>query len=154
MSGVFDLTSAEQMLAKLRDEVAAYKADETARHAVNAIWTGYHLVEWIWKDRLRSDAALRARIAVGDEDDLWAKIRTEHPPFALVHRIANGSKHFLPKCGDPTTGVHHGAFSNGFSKGFDVDHLYIEIDGTRHDVEHVLDELLSYWESFFTTYLR
>jgi hypothetical protein len=45
---VFDISTAEQMLAKLRLEVDAYKADETARHAMNALLTAYHLLEWVW----------------------------------------------------------------------------------------------------------
>jgi hypothetical protein len=58
--GVFDLTSAEQMLGKLRLEVDAYKADETSRHAMNALLTGYHLL--VWYECLNKDAVLRARV--------------------------------------------------------------------------------------------
>lgn len=82
------------------------------------------------------------------------KVRDEHPPLKLVRALANGSKHFEPHPGDPATGAHRGTFSNRFSKAFDVDHLYIEVDGTRLDVEHVLDALVEYWETFFATRLR
>ena len=152
--GIFDLTTADHMLAKLRFEVEAFKADETARHAVNAIWTGYHMIEWIWNERLSADVVLQRRVGVHTEDDLRAKVRTEHPPLKLIRALANGSKHFERDAKDPATGVHHGSFSKGFSKGFDVDYLYIEVDGTRLDVEAVLDALLGYWEAFFATYLR
>lgn len=154
--GAFDLTTSEQMLDKLRLEVAAYKADETARHAMNALWTGYHLREWVWEERLENDASRRAQVGVQSEPDLNAKVNAEHPQFKLVRQIANGSKHFKRDPAAPITGKHTGAFSSAFAKkAFNVDHLFIEeADGTRHDVEDVLDALLSYWESFFAAYLR
>lgn len=160
--GVFDLTTAEQMLGKLRLEVEAYKADETARHAMNALLTGYHLLEWVWHERLANDAVLKERVGIQSKDELRAKVEKEHPQFPLVNTIANGSKHFKRKLGDPTkgkpadpiTGKRTGAFSSAFSKAFDVDHLFIEADGKHHDVEDVLDALLKYWESFFAANLR
>jgi hypothetical protein len=154
--GIFDLTTAEHMLAKLRLEVEAFKADETARHAVNAMWTGYHLIEWSWNDRLRNDAHLQERVGARNENELRAKVRTEHPQIEVVRALANGSKHFERRPNDPITGVHRGGFSStAFSKGaFNVDHLFIELDGRRHDVEHILDALLEYWDTFFSTHLR
>lgn len=154
MRGMFDLTTAEQMLSKLRYEVESFKADETARHAMNALWTGYHLLEWTWNERLKGDSALQRRIGVNSEGDLRAKVHNEHPRFKLINALANGAKHFNPRSTDPITGAHHGSFSNAFSKSFDVDHLFIEVDGTRLDVEIVLDELLVYWDGFFANNLR
>ena len=160
--GVFDLTTAEQMLGKLRLEVEAYKADETARHAMNALLTGYHLREWVWHERLANDDVLKGRLGIRSKGELLVQVEKEHPQFTLVHAIANGSKHFNRKPGDPTkgkpadpiTGKHTGAFSPAFSKAFSVDHLFIEADGKHHDVEDVLDALLKYWESFFAANLR
>lgn len=154
LGGLFDLTTAEEMLAKLRLEVGAFKADETARNAMNAVWTGYHLLEWIWNERLHGDAVRQARASVRNEADLRAKVKVEHPLFEVVRLLANGSKHFERQPRDPATGVHRGAFSKGFSKAFDVDYLFVDFAGTRHDIQDVLDGLLSYWENFYTTYLR
>jgi len=152
--GVFDLTTAEQMLAKFRLEVDTFKGEESSRNAMNAIWTGYHLLEWIWNERLHGDNARQALASVRSEADLRAKVKSEHPLFEAVRLLANGSKHFERKPGDPTTGAHQGAFSKAFSRGFDVDYLFVDFAGARHDLVAVLDGLLKYWAQFFTTYLR
>ena len=107
-----------------------------------------------WNERLRDDVIRRARVSVSSESDLRAKVSAEHPLFEAVRLLANGSKHFELRRAHPPTGAHRGAFAIGFSKAFDVDYLFVDFNGTRHDVEHVLDGLLAYWETFFATYLR
>ena len=155
MGGVFDLTTAAHMLEKLRLEVAAYKADVNARHAINAIWTGYHMLEWIWKQRLESNATAQAHVGVCDSGALRTKVSTEYPAFQAIRGVTNGAKHFTQTAATPTTSAHRGAFDSSVfdSKVFDVTRLLVEVDGAQQDVEDVLDGLLAYWEKFFADYL-
>ena len=66
--------------------------------------------------------------------------------------ICEGSKHFGGTTGESVTMTreHGGAFSSGFTKGFDISRLEVErSDGSTVFFDVELDTVLQFWEDFF-----
>ena len=75
--------------------------------------------------------------------------------FQIIKDISNGTKHkeitrYEPKL--KTTKKHNGAFSNAFSRGFDISVLLVELrDGTELYFEDIADRIYAFWVDFFET---
>jgi hypothetical protein len=143
------MASAADFLLKLKHERADFIHSKCmdARHAINAVMTGYHLHEWVFRELSarqpsfshKSHKAFRASLAP------TAGSLLEDPG-----RIADGTKHFLPK--KIKTGEHDGAFDRSAfqANAFDVPHLWLEReDGRKQRAEDFIDELVQFWEGFF-----
>ena len=72
--------------------------------------------------------------------------------------ISNGTKHFTITKYPPSvknTELHKGAFSNAFSRAFDISALEIELtNGTKLYFEDEIEKVINFWENYFLTELR
>ena len=148
----FDITSASAFLAKFQEEQSDFHASHclSARHALNAIITAYHLHEWVWGEcRDRAELVKKWGLkANGDAKDFEVYLSRFCPALDDARKIANGTKHFgLNKI---DTGAHHGRFQrSAFSDAFDVSYLWIERDGDQQRAEDFIKELAEFWLKFF-----
>jgi hypothetical protein len=96
-------------------------------------------------------------------EDFQKYIRRECKFLRLMEAICNGTKHVTLTYDPPMTsaGTHRGAFSQSFSRAFDISCLQINIkesaipdfkdvlkDGTILDFEDVLDKVTHFWEKY------
>ncbi|MGC2408495.1 MAG: hypothetical protein WA441_00380 [Methyloceanibacter sp.] len=127
----------------------------TKPQSLNAVMTAYHLCEWVWGDFAKPRTELYAvwGISSADERDKQFKDYLLKNCSALsdAGKLTNGTKHFamlLP------TGKHHGGFQRGAFQGnaFDVSYLWIERNGEQQRVEDFIEEIVTFWETFFKKY--
>ena len=154
----FNITSAKGFLDKLHEEQNDFAASHclSARHALNAIITGYHLHEWVWGECLkaRTDLIKGWSLQAHKSAKEFRNYLTEQccPTLGDAKEVANGTKHFgLHKI---ATGEHHGAFQrNAFqANAFDVSYLWIDRNGKKQKAEHFIKELVDFWDGFFAQY--
>jgi hypothetical protein len=150
----FGISTSKEFLDKLHEEQKDFVAThcQSARHALNAIITAYHLHEWVWGEyRDRSDLIQKWGLtSKKDAKEFRAYLadQTRCPGIEDARKVANGTKHF--GLGKISTGSHSGAFQrSAFSSGFDVSHLWIERCGTKMRAEDFIDELVKFWDAFF-----
>jgi hypothetical protein len=149
----FNITSASAFLAKFQEEQADFHASHclSARHALNAIITAYHLHEWVW-DECRHRAELLKKWGLkanGGAKNFKVYLSQFCPALDDARKVANGTKHFRPNKID--TGAHHGGFQRNVfqSDAFDVSYLWIERDGDQQRAEDFIKELAEFWRRFF-----
>ncbi len=143
------MSSPEDLLAKLRDEQADSRRDRaSARHAMNAAFTAWHMSDWVWGSRIKSSTTFSPSPPVRSIDDFRRHVVAACPELGAMQAIANGSKHL--QHGGPAVATTPGSFSNAFSSGFDVGpRLTItEPDGTEHRFQDVLGTAVDYWDKF------
>jgi hypothetical protein len=157
-----DLTEPGHLLAKLEHECQALMADHSDSYAaINALRDAYHLREWVWHDRLKSDAALQTAImsASGNESD-WNKwVNREFADFPVIRELCNGSKHFEPREPPKIQGTHRGGldsqvpfFDNPLS-GFDDNGFHVEVDAGRMiSVADLVNRVRDFWRERFTQF--
>jgi len=81
MSGIFDLLSARDLLAKLERELARLReTPDDVDHAFNFLTTAEHMLDWVYP----GDTQKEARKA----------LREREPLLATVSHLASGAKHF------------------------------------------------------------
>jgi hypothetical protein len=77
------------------------------------------------------------------------------PSLAILHDIATSAKHnevSRPKATIKNNGTNlvGGAFSNGFSRGFDISRLEIELeDDSILDYYDEVEKVVEFWKDFF-----
>jgi hypothetical protein len=157
----FGITSPKGMLDKLTDEFRDFEDGHclSARHAMNAVITAYHLHEWVWgafvKQRgdLQDDWQLSPGKKSRCEDFRnWLEREQQCPAMADARMVANGTKHFgISKI---PTGAHRGLFQRNMvqAHGFDVSYLWIERNGRKQRAEEFIKELHDFWVWFFARY--
>lgn len=81
MSGIFDLASPGDLLAKLQRELVRLRsAPDNVDHAFNFFTTAEHLLDWLYPGD--AGRGIRKRLREGD------------PLLATVSHLASGAKHF------------------------------------------------------------
>jgi hypothetical protein len=155
----FDISSPEDFLAKLKEEQLALERDlSSARHAINAALTAWHLADWVWVHYLKSQESVRIRFGPDGRDvNAFKKYLLRRcPALATMHAICTGSKHVRAQNSNViNTARHDGGFSNGFSKGFDISRLkVVKNDGSTHWFDLELCDVVTFWDSFFKEHFR
>jgi hypothetical protein len=153
----FNIATPAGLLQKLLQEQQDFTRENclSARHALNAVMTAYHLQEWVWWAFLneRPDIQVSLRLPRDDKGRItkcsfrkW--LEKQCPAIAEARQITNGTKHYRSRI---QTGAHLGAFSSGFSDAFDVSYLWVERNGREQRAEFI-KELVEFWTSFFATH--
>jgi len=144
----FGLRSAADFLQKLRDERRDFVISNCLdpRHAINAVMTGYHLVEWVYGEN-----AGRPGFEHKDVDAFRETLKAlPDSPLNDAGKVTNGTKHFAPE--RINTGKHEGAFDPRVFQhnGFDVSHLWLKRgDGQQQRAEEFIDQLVNFWDALF-----
>jgi hypothetical protein len=156
----FGITTPRALLEKLTEELRDFEAADclSARYAINAVMTAYHLHEWVWGELVKKRLDLHStwRLSPGrraNRGDFKDWIKGQCPAIIEAEKVTNGAKHFnMPRI---PTGRHQGAFQrNAFqSNAFDVPHLWIERNGQRQRAEDFIKELVEFWIGFFKEYV-
>jgi hypothetical protein len=155
----FGIRTPTDLLNKLVEEQQDFEKSHclSARHAINAAMTAYHLHEWVWGAfvKVRPDLHRMWRLSPGKRSNCkhfkkW--LETQCPAFADAEKVTDGTKHFDASA--IPTGEHKGAFQRGAfqANAFDVGYLWIEQDGRKRRAEELIKELVDYWTAFFKTY--
>ena len=106
----------------------------------------WHIIEWIIQEYSETKADF--------PKDFKGHVKIECPSISYIQDIANGSKHMGITRYEPAvkgTESHKGAFSSGFSKGFDVSCLKMELEGNV--VVYFDEEIIKakeYIQNYFT----
>jgi hypothetical protein len=154
----FGIESPSALLDKLIEEQRDFRNEHclSARHAINAIMTAYHLHEWVWGAFLKKRHDLHSTLQLSpgrkaECHDFRKWLERECPAMADAEKITNGTKHFRS---DIPTGRRKGAFQrNAFqSNAFAVSYLWIERDGGKQKAEEFIQELVDFWSDFFAKY--
>ncbi len=142
----FGLSSAADFLQKLRYERRDFVISNCLdpRHAINAVMTGYHLVEWVYGENAGRPGFERNVKAFRE-----ALKALPDSPLEDAGKVTNGTKHFAPE--RINTGKHKGAFnSRVFQRNaFDVSHLWLEREDAQQRAEDFIDQLVNFWDAFF-----
>jgi hypothetical protein len=155
--GSFNITTPSGLLEKLLQEQDDFTRENcvSARHALNAIMTAYHLHEWVWGAFLkhRPDVQASLQLPPGDngrvtKDCFLSWLEKQCPAIAEAQQITNGTKHYHSRI---LTGAHEGAFQRSAfqADAFDVPYLWVERNGHEQRVEDFVNELAEFWTSFF-----
>lgn len=129
MSYSFEIKSSVDLLNELSRRVEDYKNDQlSSGNAVVCAILCWHLVEWIYQEYKGTAPELTKK------EDFQKYIKSECNSLSYIQDVANGSKHmgitrYIPQV--KSTEKHNGAFSSGFSKGFDISCLRMEIEGNH-----------------------
>lgn len=149
MQGFANLTSARDLLAKLRhDRKRIRENNHDAYAAFDFFVTAYHILDWLHPD----PTGTAARKALRDSE----------PLLQLADHVANGAKHFvltnkrhnsITSVEDKSGAFSAEAFTAAFSaNAFAFDGLHVTLtSGELATVPHVADELIEYWERKLTS---
>jgi hypothetical protein len=168
MSGALNLTEPSHLLAKLSHEINLLTAEPRNSYAaINALRDAYHLREWIWHGRLKTDPVLQAQITAGrtqatiaEREDEWKEyVSTECPNFSLIQELCNGSKHFRRMASDKVQAAHTAGYGspllayNTGPLGYNVDGLFMQLDGGRIvSMMYLLQSVRKFWAELFDRY--
>jgi hypothetical protein len=144
----FDIKTAQDFLVKkvIPDYQDFKKNPLSARKALNSAMSSFHLIDWILNDNTLGHSYTDISTL---RTDLFIKCNS----LVIMHDIANGAKHLAlsrPKADIKDTHLHKGGFSRGFSFGFNVSALKIELnDGSKllYDIE--LEIVIQFWKDYF-----
>ncbi|WP_415890989.1 hypothetical protein ACMXYV_06770 [Neptuniibacter sp. SY11_33] len=140
----FGINSFDEYWASTNRKVESFLADdlneELAIECASKIW---HLCDWYYEE---NKAALKYK----QLSDLQGEVGNACSSLRVMRDICNGSKHgSLEKTRTPVirkTQKHKGAFSSGFSQGFDVSVLEIQLtDGTEVCFIEAVQQAIEYW---------
>ena len=154
----FAIATPHDFLSKLEEEKASLDSELTSsRHAINAAFTAWHLIEWVWGLSVKKNQEVQRKIGEPSKDlkAFRSFVLNECPELEIMKCICEGSKHLGTESkAVRRTDVHGGAFDSGCSKGFDISRLQVEkFRGTWVYFDHELEKVLKFWRGFFATYL-
>lgn len=147
----FEITTPKDMLNKLILEVGDYEKQLTSsRHAINAAMTAWHLVEWIYFE-------FDFKTNFPKISDFKREIKLKCPKLQIMHDITNGSKHFQitnypPKVTE--TKLHEGAFSDDFSRDYDISRLQVVYNNKTFDFINEIENVRDFWVEYFKNELN
>ena len=155
----FGIETPTDLLDKLIEEYWDFARSHclSARHAINATMTAYHLHEWVWGGFVKGRPDLHStwQLSPGERSGCehfkkW--LGTQCPAFPDAEKVTNGTKHFDHSA--ISTGEHQGIFQRSAfqENAFDVSYLWIEEDGRKRRAEDFIKELVDYWTAFFKEY--
>ena len=154
----FEIRTARQFLEGLvePDYEEFLKEPSSSRLAIHCALGCWHLTEWVWADVLKPDTRLRSAIhsSIRDCHRFRAYAVTTCPELDIMRQIADGSKHF----GGQNSSVRDsnlagGAFDKGFSAGFDIGRLEVELPGEKRAFTDCLERVVAFWRAFFSKYV-
>lgn len=145
----FGIKSSKDFFQKLQDDYSDFCKDKTSsRIALNCAMTSWHLTEWIYHEYNTQLISTFPEIYA-----FQAQIKKMCPSLRILHDIANGTKHYLLTKHVPVikeTNLHQGAFSNDFSRDFDISTLDIELkDGSKIYFEDEIEKAVLFWKEYF-----
>ena len=121
------------------------------RNSVVCAMFAWHLVDWVYNEY----PALASGHA--SKTSFQQFVKSQCPSMDYMQDVANGTKHraitkYVPIVKKAV--LHHGAFSNAFSKGFDVSCLKLTLDGGK--VVYFDEEVTKareFWKNYFASTL-
>ena len=155
----FDITTPHQFFDKLIVEQKSVEANLTsARHAINAAMTAWHLLEWVWGDAVKGNNNVRKKLGEPSKniDAFRNFVLKQCPEMETMQCICEGSKHVGGTKGSrvSSTSVHQGKFSKAYGKGFNRPRLRVEnINGSIRYFDNELEAVINFWTNFFRKYL-
>ena len=149
----FDIRTPVDFFQKLKEDYSEFTKDKTSsKLASDCAVKAWHLAEWIYKEY---NASLCTQFP--SFFSYQQNIKLKCPSLQYMQDISNGTKHFTITKYSPSvknTELHKGAFSNAFSRAFDISVLVIELsNGTKLYFEDEIEKVIDYWESYFPTEL-
>jgi hypothetical protein len=152
---MFNIQNSRDFLEKLYEDYDDLSNNrDSARLAINAALTAYHLAEWVWGDWLKTDYQSWRNLGIRDEESFKAWLDGACFYFPVMQRIANGSKHFIKKAAQGTlkSGSYgEGAYGVG---GYGIASLQIEIENANGDMFWIeapllIEDVVIFWKNFF-----
>lgn len=154
---MFDIKNSRDFLEKFYEDYDDFQNNrQSARLAINAALTAYHLAEWVWGDWLKKDHVTWAKLNIRDEETFIKWLDEACFYFPVMQRIANGSKHFIRK--DQATTLKSGGYGQGgygvggygeASLQIEVASRFDEADKTWLDAQILIEDVLIFWRNFF-----
>ena len=145
------LNTPKDRLAIVANDGAQYLADPLNVQKADAFARSAHiLAEWVVHEHSVFEYPSKASC----REDIYLRC----PNLKAIRDFSNMAKHggTLEKNRTPyfkAGKVHGGAFSNAFSRGFDISRLVLVMpDETELVYEDVVTEAMGFWEEFFATY--
>lgn len=147
----FDIRTSRDFFLKLQEDHKDFCNNTTSsRIALNCALTAWHLSEWIYNE-YRS--FLHGPYPKLSDFQTW--IKDECGALQIMHDIANGTKHYLLNRHTPIidqTNLHQGAFSNEFSREFDITTLDITLkNGTQIYFEDEIEKTIEFWKRYLNS---
>ena len=136
---IFGLSSSADFLGELRETVSDLNKDPVnprlARYAAIVAWS---MCDWV-------SIELPRRVQ-------HSQIKEQCPALRHLRELATVFKHRKLRKPEPVTltaAIKTGAFSRGFSRGFDIARLELVLeDGSKLWFEDVIQEALDFWDNF------
>lgn len=155
LNNVFDIITSQQFFDKLKTEHASVNQDlKSARHAINAASNAWHLSEWIYKKDIENTSLdkFRNKSSIYPKDVFRAACIKQCHQLETMGYICEGSKHLgTRRKGIVGSSLHRGAFSDAFSRGFDISCLVVTKDnGSEVDFISELESVIEFWEGYFS----
>lgn len=148
MSYSFDIKNSKDLFHEFCIRSEQYRKDPiSSGGAVICAILSWHIVEWLYQEHefLSSEHSKKR--------DFQNYIKKQCPSLSYMQDIANGSKHrgisnYTPVVKD--TRIHQGAFSSGFSNGFDISSLKVELDdGTVVYFDEEIEKVEFFFKEIF-----
>lgn len=141
----FEIKNANDFLNKLLEDYAEYKKEPlSSRLAINCAMSAWHIIDWIYWEYHTNDGSL---------SKFQLKMKNECPSLQTMQDITNGTKHSKLTRHVPTiidTSLQKGAFSSGFSRGFNISILTLEKeDRSIIYFEDEIAKVVSFWQDYF-----
>lgn len=142
MAGAFTIKTAADLLQKLeRDYTRLCRNPIDADAAFDFFVTAAHMPEWTFRGHRQSIDRVKKVTIIN-----------------VCAHLANGFKHFMRIDGadPPTSGsrVRNGAFNSGFSNGFNISRLVVDLDGQAAmelgleiDADELARRVLDFWRN-------
>jgi hypothetical protein len=149
----FSIQNAVDLLRALNAAVDDYLTDPlSSRKAVICAMFSWHLVDWVHQE-YPAVAAKFPKLT-----DYQLHLKSECKSLSYMQDITTGTKHrtitwYLPAV--KKAEEHRGAFSNAFSKAFDVSCLQLTLtDGIFVYFDEEVTKVRDYWNTYFTDTLE
>ena len=156
----FEIRTARQFLEGLvePDYEEFLKEPSSSRLAIHCALGCWHLTEWVWADVLKGNtslcSAIDASIRVNDFGSFCAYAVTTCSELDIMRQIADGSKHFGGQSSTVRdSSLAGGAFDKGFSAGFDIGQLEVEMPGGKRRFTDCLEAAVGFWRAFFSKHV-
>lgn len=156
----FGIETAYDLYGKLKREHAAFVQNRSDSDiAWNCAVTGWHITEWVWKERLKGRPTEHVKLlgrSFADEAEYRVELQRRVPDYQVLREICNGAKHFRvdrPVRVDSTE-VHPGAFLNAFMLNTvacnEVPFLIINLSGGRVlRFAELIEQVVNLWDDVF-----
>jgi hypothetical protein len=158
--GALNLTEPRHLLDKLERELRVLPDDRSnSDAAIDALRDAFHLREWLWHGRLKSDQALQFDItgASGTESAWKAWVDQTFPDFPTIREICNGSKHFTDRA--TITATHRAGwdskvpFWDNPETGWDDNGFHVETNNGRIlSVFGLVTRVRDFWADLFARF--